>query len=112
MSGTTASDLSGSANGTLRWNWTGGALPQLTGTPLHRFDRWSGQGKVAKGALTLGSSEIISNNATAIITGTLGSDRSLDLKVALAPTAGTSATESAAATSVTGTLAAPVAETQ
>ena len=112
MSGATASDLSGSANGMLRWNWTGGALPQLTGTPLHRFDRWSGHGKVAKGALAISSSEITGNNVTAVVTGGLGSDRSLDLKLARAPAAGTSATDSAAATSVTGTLAAPVVETQ
>ena len=91
MSGATASDLSGSAKGTLRWNWTSGALPQLTSTPLHRFDRWSGNGKVAKGAITIGSSEITGNNVTAMVTGTIGSDRSLDLKVARPPEAGTSA---------------------
>jgi hypothetical protein len=122
MSGATASDLSGSANGTLRWNWTSGALPQLTSTPLHRFDRWSGHGKVAKGELTIGSSEITGNNVTAMVTGTIGSDRSLDLKVARTPTpgtsagstsaAGTSASQSAATAAVTGTLAAPVVKTQ
>jgi hypothetical protein len=118
MSGATASDLSGSANGTLRWNWTSGALPQLTSTPLHRFDRWSGHGKVAKGTLTIGSSEITGNNVTAMVTGTIGSDRSLDLKVVRPPTAstspmaGTSTEESAPTAAVTGTLAAPVVETQ
>jgi hypothetical protein len=89
----------------------------LTGTPLHRFDRWSGHGKVAKGELTIGSSEITGNNVTAMITGTIGSDRSLDLKLARPPTpgtsaAGTSASQSAATAAVTGTLAAPVVKTQ
>ncbi len=85
MSGTTASDLSGSAKGTLHWSWTGGALPQLTSTPLRRFDRWTGNGKVAKGAITITSSEVTSNSTTAMVTGTIGSDRSLDLKVAAPP---------------------------
>jgi hypothetical protein len=116
MSGVTASDLSGSAKGTLHWSWTGGALPDLTTTPLHRFDRWSGSGKVAKGAITITSSEVTSNTTTAAVTGTIGSDRALDLKVAIPPKQSTQ-TETAAATNtptttMTGTLAAPVVETQ
>src|SRR6201996_5472583 len=80
MSGTTASALSGSAKGTLHWSWTGGALPQLTSTPLRRFDRWTGNGKVAKGAITITSSEVTSNSSIASVTGTIGTDRSLELK--------------------------------
>ncbi len=116
MSGVTASDLSSSAKGTLRWNWTSGALPQLTSTPLHRFDRWSGNGKVAKGAITIAHSEVTSNSATAVVTGTIGSDRSLELKVAGPAPDGTAeqetATATAATTTMTGTLAAPVVTTQ
>lgn len=118
LRGATASDLSSSAKGTLRWNWTSGALPQLTSTPLHRFDRWSGNGKVAKGAITISHSEVTANNVTALVTGTIGSDRSLDLKVASAPPAGTPEQETATATTTTpattmsGTLAAPVVTTQ
>ena len=117
MSGTTASALSGSAKGTLHWSWTGGALPQLTSTPLRRFDRWTGNGKVAKGAITITNSEVTSNSATAMVTGTIGSDRSLELKVAAPPKDSTetptqTATTAASSTTMSGTLAAPVVETQ
>jgi hypothetical protein len=115
VSGVTASDLSSSAKGTLHWSWTGGALPDLTTTPLHRFDRWTGSGKVAKGAITISSSEVTSNATTATVTGTIGSDRALDLKVA-APAKQSTQTETAATSTptatMTGTLAAPVVETQ
>jgi hypothetical protein len=110
MRGSSAADLASSAKGTLRWNWTSGALPQLTGTPLHRFDRWSGKGKVAKGAIIIGNSEVTGNNTTAVVTGTIASDRSLDLKV-VAPAA-TGASETETAVTMTGTLAAPVIATQ
>ena len=117
MSGTTASALSGSAKGTLHWSWTGGALPQLTSTPLRRFDRWTGNGKVAKGAITITSSEVTSNSSIASVTGTIGSDRSLELKVAAPPKDSTqtptqTATTAVFSTTMSGTLAAPVVETQ
>jgi uncharacterized protein involved in outer membrane biogenesis len=120
MSGTTASSLSSSAKGTLQWSWANGALPQLTSTPLHRFERWSGDGKVAKGAIAFTSSEVTNGGTTAVVSGTIGSDRSLDLKVATPPKdstqKGSTQTETAAASSVSismsGTLAAPVVETQ
>ena len=113
LSGSSASDLSSSAKGTLQWNWTGGALPQLTTTLLRRFDRWSGHGKVAKGAIAITGSEVNSGSAVAAVTGTIGSDRSLDLKVA-SPAKDTRQTETAAASTVSmsGTLNAPVVETQ
>jgi hypothetical protein len=111
MKGATAADLASSANGGLRWNWTAGALPQLATTPLHRFDRWSGNGKVAKGTITLGTSEISSSGTSAVVTGTIGSDRSLDLKIGTAP-ATTPEKETAGTATVTGTLAVPVAATQ
>jgi hypothetical protein len=120
MSGTTASSLSSSAKGTLQWSWANGALPLLTSTPLHRFERWSGDGKVAKGAIAFTRSEVTNGGATAVVSGTIGSDRSLDLKVATPPKdssqKGSTQTETAAASSVSismsGTLAAPVVETQ
>ena len=117
MSGTNASALSGSAKGTLHWSWTGGALPQLTSTPLRRFDRWTGNGKVAKGGITITSSEVTSSNTTAMVTGTIGSDRSLELKVAAPPKDSSqiptqTATTAASSTTMSGTLAAPVVETQ
>jgi uncharacterized protein involved in outer membrane biogenesis len=113
MRGATASDLSGSAKGTLRWNWTSGALPQLTSTPLHRFDRWNGSGKVAKGAITITRSEVTANNTTAVVTGTIGSDRALDLKVSSpAPARAPEQETATAATTMTGNLAAPVVRTQ
>ncbi|MFL6429537.1 MAG: AsmA-like C-terminal region-containing protein, partial [Acidobacteriaceae bacterium] len=113
LSGSKASDLSSSAKGTLRWSWAGGALPQLTATLLRRFDRWSGHGKVAKGAIAITSSEVSSGSAVAAVTGTIGSDRSLDLKVA-SPAKDPRQTETAAAStiSMSGTLMAPVVETQ
>jgi hypothetical protein len=115
MSGDGSSGLSSSAKGTLHWDWTNGALPQLTSTPFHRFDRWSGNGKVAKGEITLTSSEISSNNSTAIVTGTIDRDRSLNLKAAAPPaseTATAAPVTSASVTSMTGTLAAPQVERQ
>ena len=111
MSGTTASSLSSSAKGTLHWSWAGGALPQLTSTPLHRFDRWSGDGKVAKGTMAITGSEVTNGGATAVVSGTIGSDRSLDLKVAT-PAKENTQTETASSISMSGTLAAPVVETQ
>lgn len=110
MSGGAAADLSSSAKGTLQWDWTGGALPALASTPLHHFDRWSGRGTVADSGLAITGSEVISGSATATITGNIGSDRSLNLKIAPAP----AETEAAAAqgTTMTGTLAAPVIERQ
>jgi hypothetical protein len=113
MSGTTASDLTSSAKGKLQWSWANGALPQLTSTPLRRFDRWTGDGKVAKGAIAITSSEVTNGGAVAAVSGTIGSDRSLDLKVA-SPPKNTRQTETATANTVSmsGTLAAPVVETQ
>jgi hypothetical protein len=112
MSGASASDLSGSAKGNLQWTWTGGALPALTSTPLRRFDRWTGSGAVAKGEIGITSSEVTSGNTSEIVTGTIGGDRSLDLKITPPPPANASETETAAApsASMTGTLAAPVIE--
>ncbi len=115
MSGATSPSLSSSAKGTLHWDWTNGALPQLTSTPFHRFDRWSGNGKVAKGEITLTSSEITGSNITATVTGTIERDRSLDLKIAAPAPPAASENETATAapvTSMTGTLAAPRVETQ
>lgn len=113
MTGAGASDLSHSAKGTLQWTWLGGALPTLDSTPLRRFDRWSGSGAVAKGEIDITSSEVTSAGSTAAVTGTIGSDRSIDLKIAPQP-ARSSETETAASvnTSITGTLAAPVIERQ
>jgi hypothetical protein len=115
MTGAKGSDLSGSAKGTLHWSWANGALPQLTSTPLRRFDRWTGDGKVAKGAITITSSEVTNGGVVAAVTGTIGSDRSLDLNVASPPkdTRQTAtATANTVSTSLSGTLAAPVVETQ
>ena len=115
MSGGSSSSLSSSAKGTLHWDWANGALPQLTSTPFHRFDRWSGNGKVARGEITLTSSEITGNNTTATVTGTIDRDRSLNLKIAAPATPAVPESETATAapvTSMTGTLAAPIAERQ
>ena len=115
MSGVSSPSLSSSAKGTLHWDWTNGALPQLTSTAFHRFDRWTGNGKVVKGEITLTSSEITGSNTTAIVTGTIDRDRSLDLKIAAPTTPAASENETATAapvTSMTGTLAAPHVETQ
>lgn len=110
MSGANASSLSSSGKGTLHWDWTGGALPQLTRTPFHRFDRWSANCKVSKGKITLTSSEVTSSNVTAAVTGTIGNDRTLNLSIS-----NPSATETSTAAplvTMTGTLASPVAQRQ
>jgi hypothetical protein len=86
---------------------------------LRRFDRWTGNGKVAKGSIAITTSEVTSSTTTAMVSGTIGSDRSLDLRVATPPrdatrteTAATTATTQGSSTSMSGTLAAPVVEIQ
>ena len=114
MSGGTAADLSSSAAGKLRWQWTGGALPELTTSALSHFDRWSGEGKVATGSLTLLESRVVSDGMELPVSGTIGRDRSLKLmigspgEVPVATAAGPINGRSA----ISGTLAAPVAETR
>jgi uncharacterized protein involved in outer membrane biogenesis len=105
LKGTTPSDLSSSARGVLAWEWTNGALPELTASPMRQFDRWSGAGTVAKGTLTVTNSDVAAEGATAPVTGTIGKDRSLHLKI------GTATTLTSTASTLTGTLAAPVIET-
>lgn len=105
MKGATPSDLSSSARGVLAWEWTNGALPELTASPMRQFDRWSGAGTVAKGTLTITNSDVAAEGDTAPVTGTIGKDRSLHLKI------GTVTTDTAVAQTLTGTLAAPVVET-
>jgi uncharacterized protein involved in outer membrane biogenesis len=105
MKGTKPSDLSSSARGVLAWEWTNGALPELTASPMRQFDRWSGTGTVAKGTLSVTNSDVAAEGATAPVTGTIGKDRSLHLKI------GTATTLTSAASTLTGTLAAPVIET-
>lgn len=105
MKGATPGDLSSSARGILAWEWTNGALPELTASPMREFDRWSGAGTVAKGTLTVTNSDVAAEGATAPVTGTIGKDRSLHLKI------GTATTDTAVAHTLTGTLAAPVIET-
>ena len=100
--GASASDMSDSAKGVLQWQWLNGALPQLTATPLRRFDRWTGEGKLAKGSLAITHSEVASSGISVPVTGTIGTDRSLDLKIGSA-TADTT-------TAISGTLAAPIVE--
>jgi uncharacterized protein involved in outer membrane biogenesis len=113
MTGTAASDLSNSAKGTLQWTWNGGALPAPNSTPLHRFDRWTGSGAVANGEIDITSSQVTSGSTNAIVTGSIGSDRSLHLKIAPPPPPNAPETQTAASsTSMTGTLAAPVIERQ
>jgi hypothetical protein len=105
MKGATPGDLSSSARGILAWEWTNGALPELTASPMREFDRWSGAGTVTKGTLTVTNSDVAAEGATAPVTGTIGRDRSLHLKI------GTATTDTAVAHTLTGTLAAPVIET-
>jgi hypothetical protein len=105
MKGTKPNDLSSSARGVLAWEWTNGALPELTASPMRQFDRWSGSGTVAKGTLSVTNSDVAAEGATAPVTGTIGKDRSLHLKI------GTATTLTSAASTLTGTLAAPVIET-
>ncbi len=112
MSGSTASELSSTANGHLHWQWNGGALPELTTSPLSHFDRWTGDGKVTDGSVTLLDSRVLADGAEMPITGTIGRDRSLRLLIdpAEASAAGSTETTASVREVISGTLAAPVAE--
>lgn len=114
LRGTTARDLSKSAAGTLTWQWSGGALPELTTTPLSHFDRWSGEGSVTEGSLTLAASSVLSDGVELPVSGTIARDRTLDLIIGNAGevSVATAAAGPNARSTITGTLAAPVVETR
>lgn len=104
LSGRTSEDLSRSAKGNLHWEWTDGALLQAGASPMRHFDRWSGEGAVTQGTLTITHSDVASGGAVSPVTGSIDSDRTLHLKI------GSASSDTAQA--LGGTLAAPMIETQ
>lgn len=112
MNGTTAADLSRSASGRLHWQWTGGALPELTTSALSHFDRWSGDGKVANGSMVLVQSRVLSDGLELPVTGSIGRDRSLDLMIGSPEEIPVATAAGPGRSAISGTLAAPVAETR
>jgi hypothetical protein len=94
LSGYTAEQLTASAKGTLLADWSRGALPG--NTALGRFDEWRLDAGVAGQKLSLATSVLTpaggSGRKPAVsvpVTGSIGFDRSLDLKIANVPVAGT-----------------------
>ncbi len=94
LSGYTTEQLAASAKGTLHGDWTHGALPGQSA--LGRFEQWQFDGHVAGEKVTLGTSMLTPastsrrNPAPNVpVTGSISFDRSLDLKVADVPVAGT-----------------------
>jgi hypothetical protein len=96
-SGSNAGDLLQSAAGKFQASWQGGAL----GKVLPHFASWNAVGTITTDGLELSRSALSGTPTT--LTGTIGWDRSLDLH--RVPATG------AAGTSITGTLAKPVAAT-
>ncbi|MDR3739130.1 MAG: AsmA family protein [Terracidiphilus sp.] len=69
--GFSGDDLSNSAAGTMDFDWRQGAI--ATGAPktLARFSRWTGEGAIARGALTLTKNQVIQGSHTAAVDATV-----------------------------------------
>jgi hypothetical protein len=93
MSGSHADDLLNSASGKFQASWQGGSL----GKALPRFTSWDAVGTLSGSGLDLTRSTL--SGTTTMLSGTIGWNRSLDLRMTPAP--------GAAAVSITGTLAKP-----
>jgi hypothetical protein len=62
LSGFTDKDLAASAKGTLHFDWRHGAVAAVAGSvppQLARFDLWSSDAEIAKGAITLKQSQVL-----------------------------------------------------
>jgi hypothetical protein len=94
MSGSSAGDLTSSANGTFQASWQNGSL----GNVLPKFALWAASGAISGSGLELKRSTLSGTAVT--LTGTIGWDRTLQLQ--MTPTPG------APAVAITGTLSRPV----
>ena len=83
LSGFTARELAASAKGTLQFEWQGGAVghqfsasskagaAEAIPAVLGRFDRWTGEARIDRGALTLRRSEVLAAGAKHTVEATL-----------------------------------------
>ncbi len=75
LSGYSDKDLAASAKGTLQFDWTHGSVASLVGkpvpTPLARFDRLTGSGNIADGALMIDQIQIQRGNKKSTVAATV-----------------------------------------
>ena len=98
MAGYSAAQLASSAHGVFHADWSRGTLPIAQSSPLDHFDRWSADGAFRDRKIHLDRSVLVHGAESVPVSGTIGFDRSLDLKLGAEDT-------------VTGTLPHPVAST-
>jgi hypothetical protein len=99
--GFTRDALATSATGNFHFEWQNGALPvTVSGLPLPRFERCTGDGTIASGRLTFVHGRILRAGEAASLLGTVSFARDIDLHAAA----------SAGTYRLTGTLAHPAAE--
>ncbi|HEX4067482.1 MAG TPA: AsmA family protein [Acidobacteriaceae bacterium] len=81
LSGFDTAALASSASGDFSFVWQNGGLAANGSTqePLAHFSRWTAQGTVAKGALTLTGGELTHGSKRTAVQGTIGFDRSVHL---------------------------------
>lgn len=80
MSGYRTEDLASSAAGSFRMEWQKGGVAGAPG-PFAHFDRWTANGTIGNGALTLTDSTITAGGKNLAVTGTVGFDRRIHLVV-------------------------------
>jgi hypothetical protein len=103
LSGFGAQELARSATGTLRWNWTKGALAAdeeslpVAVQPFVHFDQWSADALIADSTINITHSLLARGRDAIPLSGTISFNREIDLK-------GGSATDGVA---ITGTLEHP-----
>jgi hypothetical protein len=78
FSGFQSEQLLSSATGTFQFDWSKGGLPDAP-PPLGHFDHWSAGGSIARNALTLAKSQVVSGNAALPLTGSISFARELRL---------------------------------
>jgi hypothetical protein len=92
MSGSNATELAASLDGSGTFNWQKGAIPTLpsdteVGTPL-TFGLWSGQFSVRNESIELAKTRMISPSAVREVAGQIGFDRAWNLRFANADGSG------------------------
>jgi AsmA family/AsmA-like C-terminal region len=85
MSGTGATELISSANGTLHWNWRKGSLatpmsPSTTALARMRFDDWSGDATIEDSGIRIEQSVLTRDSETTSLSGTIAFNRQIDLR--------------------------------
>jgi hypothetical protein len=85
--GFTPSALAESATGNFHWDWQKGTLAGIADTAsisLARFDHWTSDGTIQDSKLTLTQGQLIHNDETGAITGTVSFERQINLRLTTA----------------------------